>query len=56
MKARGLANIFMNRAFSTFDVDRRLRGGRFIQLGFQIRARVRVEKIPKQKQIEVGRI
>ena len=56
MKTGGLANRFVNRAFSAFDVDRRLRGGRFVQLGLQIRARVRIQKIREQKQIEVGRI
>jgi hypothetical protein len=46
----------MNRAFGTLDVDRRLRCRRQVQLGFQIRTRVRIQKIPEQKQIEVSRI
>ena len=56
MKAGGLANRFVNRAFSAFDVNRCLCSGGFVQLSFQIRAGVRIEKIPVQKQIEVGRI
>src|SRR6476619_6092025 len=55
MKTGGLANIFVNRAFSTFDVDRRLRCRRQIQLRSQICARVCIQEIPEQKQIEMGR-
>ncbi len=56
MKTGGLANRFVDRAFSAFDIDGSLRSRRVVQLGFQIRARVRIKKIPVQKQIEVGRI
>ena len=56
MKTGGFANCFVNRPLRAFDIDRRLSSGRFVQLGFQIRARVRIQKIPVQEQIEVGRI
>jgi hypothetical protein len=54
MKTGGLANRFVNRALGAFDVDGSLRGRRRDQFGFQIHARVRIQKIPEQKQIKMG--
>ena len=54
MQARGFANRFVNRAFGALNVNRRLRRRRLSQLGLQVRARLRIQKIPEQKQIEMG--
>ena len=56
MQTGGLANRLVNRALGAFDVDRGLRRRRQSQLAFQIRARLPIQKIPEQKQIEVDRI
>jgi hypothetical protein len=54
MKARGFGNVFMNFAFGTLDVNGRLRGWRLGQFSPQVRARLRIHKIPEQEQIEMS--
>src|SRR4051794_24063630 len=55
MNTRGLTDVFVDQSFRSLDVNRRLRRRSFSQLRPQLRARLRVEEVAKQKQIEMGR-
>src|SRR6185369_2748339 len=54
MQAGGLANCFVNDAFSALDVNGRLRGRGFSKFSLQRRALDHVQKIRKQEKIEMG--
>src|ERR1044071_6313447 len=54
MNARGLANCFVNQSLGALNINGCLRGWRFRQLGPQPRARLCVQKIPEQEQVEMG--
>src|SRR5215217_9104243 len=54
MNTRGLANCFMDQSLGTLDINRRLCGGRFRQFLPQTRARLCVQEIPEQEQVEMS--
>src|SRR5215216_2445950 len=54
MKASRFADRLVNCPGSSFDIDRRLGSRSCRQLRSQTRATVRIQKVPEQKQIEMG--
>src|SRR6185295_4411904 len=54
MNTRSLAHGFVDHAFGSLDVNRRLRGGSISEFRPQVGARLLVQKVSEQEQIEMG--